>query len=265
MQSNPCTHNAVHAHAGSEASGVAASVFTQDGASTFAPSHGTGEDDSSDWDRFSDDGNETTSSTALSDGSGPASQVQTLHTTCHGLAMQAFTTPQLHCCRWWYRLKCPEFLRSKRRHNKSSDHFQTYLRMFSLKVASVGRCRQARTMPSRGHGSTLCLAWPRSEPPHRSGEALAVLRPCALCCMHSFCSQREPPVPDQGELLYCVLLFTRQCNSQGAHKQGHHEKHCARQCNANVPGTPWGLPSRWLHPYLGGEHSPGLCAGRRQA
>ena len=35
----------------------------------------TGEDDSSDWDRFSDDGNETTSSTALSDGSGPASQV----------------------------------------------------------------------------------------------------------------------------------------------------------------------------------------------
>ena len=54
---------------------MAASVFTQDGASTFAPSHGTGEDDSSDWDRFSDDGNETTSSTALSDGSGPASQV----------------------------------------------------------------------------------------------------------------------------------------------------------------------------------------------
>lgn len=52
---------------------AAASEFTQDGASTFSPSHG--EDDSSDWDRFSDDGNETTSSTALSDGSGPASQV----------------------------------------------------------------------------------------------------------------------------------------------------------------------------------------------
>ena len=62
-------------HAGSVASGVAASEFTQDGASTFSPSHGTGEDDSSDWDRFSDDGAETTSSTALSDGSNPASQV----------------------------------------------------------------------------------------------------------------------------------------------------------------------------------------------
>ena len=75
MQCEAMVENAGHSHAGSEASGVAASVFTQDGASTFAPSHGTGEDDSSDWDRFSDDGNETTSSTALSDGSGPASQV----------------------------------------------------------------------------------------------------------------------------------------------------------------------------------------------
>lgn len=62
-------------YAGSAASGVAASEFIQDGASTFSPSHCTGEDDSSDWDRFSDDGAETTSSTALSDGSNPASQV----------------------------------------------------------------------------------------------------------------------------------------------------------------------------------------------
>ncbi|CAK0783136.1 hypothetical protein CVIRNUC_006332 [Coccomyxa viridis] len=57
-------------YAGSAASAGGATEFTQDGASTFM----TGEDDSSDWDRFSDDGNETTSSTALSDGSGPASQ-----------------------------------------------------------------------------------------------------------------------------------------------------------------------------------------------
>ena len=78
----PSVQNAGREHAGSVASGVAASEFTQDGASTFAPSHGTGEDDSSDWDRFSDDGNETTSSTALSDGSGPASQVPSWNVKC---------------------------------------------------------------------------------------------------------------------------------------------------------------------------------------
>ncbi len=85
---------------------MAASVFTQDGASTFAPSHGTGEDDSSDWDRFSDDGNETTSSTALSDGSGPASQVPLLDCEMCPALCDAGTdglSAALSCC---WRIAC---------------------------------------------------------------------------------------------------------------------------------------------------------------
>ncbi len=42
---------------------------TQEGGSTFSPSHGTAEDDNSDWDRFSDDA-ETVSDTTVSDSSG---------------------------------------------------------------------------------------------------------------------------------------------------------------------------------------------------
>ena len=83
-------------HAGSAASAATASEFTQDGASTFSPSHCTWEDESSDWDRFSDDGAETTSSTGPSDGSGPASQVTSEVVILHaGLMPPTLYVPNL--------------------------------------------------------------------------------------------------------------------------------------------------------------------------
>ena len=50
---------------------VCPAADTHDGRSTFSPSHGTADDDNSDWDRFSEDA-ETVSDTTVSDCSGPS-------------------------------------------------------------------------------------------------------------------------------------------------------------------------------------------------